>query len=1140
MVRAPRLVTVTLILVYALMFPVVAETYILLPPDHHDFQVLNSPLGYSPSSHLKEGKYIGIAGVYIANLTEDAVLELKSLGWRAVRDYNVSLAPYRIDGFFVSNGTPASSYWNLRWIEADRVWKLGINGSGVKVAVIDTGVALHPDLKGKIVAWKDFVNGRGTPYDDNGHGTHVAGIIAGKKTGVAPGSQLLVAKVFDTSGTAPLSRILQAFQWAVENGADVISYSAGLIHVDKFSGKGQINSNNSTVNHTFQVRKFRAEEAFKPSAVIIYVSPQTGGSVSVSLMSPEGKVNLSEMDWLETGDNAWYFTVGGNFTAKKYVLSYPLASGNWTLRISANINESPQEVTYTYTVLVIYQSDGSSVLDRAVNGIVSNGTVFVCASGNDGLLGFRTINTPATANGAVAVGATAYMRDYIAEFSSRGPAGFYNLSVKPDVVAPGERIVSTYYSFFGGYGYAALSGTSMATPHVSGTVALMLQANRNLTPEDVREVLGETSIDLGIKGPDYVYGWGRVSALSAVLEVINKSNLSIPVKLFAGFRDVASPNESVNVVAVSWGTAPVRGVNVTFHAEYNGSVVANSTTTTDDLGVARFLFTPEYAGDYRITVSDEFENVVAGNLSVSEGNKLTVIPHDYFAYVNSTLKLTIPVLFSNLTLASGVANVVLCNTSGVALNVSLNFSGNINLTLNLSNTEFDDRGWSGDIFLKIGKSNFYAGTLTIAKSPYEVRLIPWGMMEVEPGKNLTFIVHAFDPVSNRPYNSSVVNVSVTWVLDRIYEKVSDSEWIIALSELKTTSLINETEIVRVPLRHGVGIFSITVPENAYLGLIETDTDSVLVRSGYSGLWKSSLDGDGIIETGAKWNCIDRCTVTVYATLGNESRKIKNESVYFYTLSGNVNVSRTNEYGVAFAKFENVSGNFDILIISGKFWGILETSPCCNFLHFKLNGNLVNLTAMKKVFLQVYLDHGPFGTETVFSGLLNESDNLSIGLHTGDYEIVVYDGNEVFEKRIIVRPVKIDVNMEMSVLRVRSEFPGILYVLVLQGHGIETRISYNTTELILPVDIHSGNVRYFVGFSGENASFVLGSDTIWFDVVYGDVDGDGVITSGDAYMLAEMLIGTAELIESADITMDGRVDVSDLVKLMYYLWGILGI
>jgi serine protease AprX len=121
-------------------------------------------------------------------------------------------------------------------IGADKVWAAGYTGKGVKVAVIDTGVdASHPDLNGdKVVAWVDFVNGKTSPYDDHGHGTHVSSTIAGtgnasdgKYRGVAPDASLMEAKVLSGDGSGSDANIIKGIDWAVQNGAQVISMSLG-------------------------------------------------------------------------------------------------------------------------------------------------------------------------------------------------------------------------------------------------------------------------------------------------------------------------------------------------------------------------------------------------------------------------------------------------------------------------------------------------------------------------------------------------------------------------------------------------------------------------------------------------------------------------------------------------------------------------------------------------------------------------------------------------------------------------------------------------------------------------------------------------------------------------------------------------
>jgi serine protease AprX len=104
---------------------------------------------------------------------------------------------------------------------------LGFTGKDVTVAVIDTGIFPHPDLiypENRIAAWNDMVNGRATPYDDNGHGTHVAGIIAGngrasrgKYAGMAPDAKLVGIKALDRDGSGNTSDIISAIEWCIEN-----------------------------------------------------------------------------------------------------------------------------------------------------------------------------------------------------------------------------------------------------------------------------------------------------------------------------------------------------------------------------------------------------------------------------------------------------------------------------------------------------------------------------------------------------------------------------------------------------------------------------------------------------------------------------------------------------------------------------------------------------------------------------------------------------------------------------------------------------------------------------------------------------------------------------------------------------------
>lgn len=100
----------------------------------------------------------------------------------------------------------------------------GYLGNGSTVAILDTGLAMHPDFKYRIVYFKDFVNGRVNIYDDNGHGTHLAGIIGGsgalsngKYTGIAPECRFVILKVLDAMGNGNIESVIHAVDWILKN-----------------------------------------------------------------------------------------------------------------------------------------------------------------------------------------------------------------------------------------------------------------------------------------------------------------------------------------------------------------------------------------------------------------------------------------------------------------------------------------------------------------------------------------------------------------------------------------------------------------------------------------------------------------------------------------------------------------------------------------------------------------------------------------------------------------------------------------------------------------------------------------------------------------------------------------------------------
>jgi len=118
---------------------------------------------------------------------------------------------------------------SVNQINVPSAWNLGYNGTGIKIAVLDTGIDNTDEmLAGKVVAAEVFT-GENHTEDKQGHGTHIAGIVAGngKYKGVAPAALLLNAKVLTDTGSGSTSTIIKGINWAVENDADIISLSIG-------------------------------------------------------------------------------------------------------------------------------------------------------------------------------------------------------------------------------------------------------------------------------------------------------------------------------------------------------------------------------------------------------------------------------------------------------------------------------------------------------------------------------------------------------------------------------------------------------------------------------------------------------------------------------------------------------------------------------------------------------------------------------------------------------------------------------------------------------------------------------------------------------------------------------------------------
>jgi subtilisin family serine protease len=380
--------------------------------------------------------------------------------------------------------------WGVDRIEAHRVHgELGIVGSGVRVATLDTGVDItHPDLAGKLVTddpadpaypggWMEF-DGSGNlvssnPHDSAYHGTHVAGTIhggnaSGVQVGVAPGADMMHGLVIPGGGGS-FAQVAAGMQWAVAP-TDAAGNPAG---------------------------------------------------------QPADVVNMS---------------LGGN--------------GFFDEMIAPTVN---MRAAGTFPAFAIGNNCGAA-------GTASPGNVY----------------------DAVAVGATD-IGDSIASFSCGGvvqrsswgnpPDHWPTSYVKPDISAPG---VNTWSTMPGG-GYSYLSGTSMATPHTAGTVALMREAAPELGIDELFDQLAATAFFDDRHGPDRPntrFGEGRINAFDATEPIAIDSGITGTV-LDAATGD---PIAGATVTNLTTGSSTTAGAD--------GSYTVRAEPGTYDLQADAFGYEP--------------------------------------------------------------------------------------------------------------------------------------------------------------------------------------------------------------------------------------------------------------------------------------------------------------------------------------------------------------------------------------------------------------------------------------------------------------------------------------------------------------------------------------------------------------------
>ncbi|MDQ1262104.1 MAG: hypothetical protein QG575_1285 [Euryarchaeota archaeon] len=268
------------------------------------FQLIPGLAGEATSKAIKKiAESEWVSGIYFDGMTKILSPKNSSLD----SSLNESSLNSSMEGSSLQNGydgyvSPA------KIIKADKLWEKGIDGQGITVAVLDSGIDKnHPDLIGKVVAEKNFLADEITADDLLGHGTMVAGIIAGSGVasngsykGIAPGAKLISVKVIDGKGDGKVSDIIAGIEWAVYNGADVLSLSLGGINLGE----------------TNPPITMAADNAASAGVVVCVAagnrnSSETGGQVAGTSGSQVGKskspIKLSQTD--EAKKDVYYLLV---------------------------------------------------------------------------------------------------------------------------------------------------------------------------------------------------------------------------------------------------------------------------------------------------------------------------------------------------------------------------------------------------------------------------------------------------------------------------------------------------------------------------------------------------------------------------------------------------------------------------------------------------------------------------------------------------------------------------------------------------------------------------------------------------------------------------------------------------------------
>ncbi|QWH30916.1 peptidase S8 [Bacillus mycoides] len=498
------------------------------------------------------GVAMTLPGVAVQELIQSGVVK------RVYKDYEVKVEP-PVETKETIDPKMADS---IPQIGVDKLHAENIMGKGIKVGVLDTGVDYnHPDLKDAYKGGYDFVDNDANPmettYEDwikagkpttpgyvyyTNHGTHVAGTIAAQKKnnadyavkGVAPDVDLYAYRVLGPWGGGNTAGILAGMDKAIADGMDVINMSLGAQTNDPLYATS-VAVNNAMLSGVVTVVAAgnagpNEKTLGSPGAAALGIS--VGASdAAMSIPTFSGSASNEKFENMQL--------LGKDFPDKLEDLggqSLPVVFaglGKQADFTGKDLNGKIAliqrgEITFDEKIKNAQKAGAKAVIvynnaDEQISAYLGEGVGLIPSFRLSKADGERLKALGEVSFKFETLGNTKTEGDHLADFSSRGPVNG-NYDIKPDVVAPGVSVFSTAPEYINdpqeginyGNAYVRLSGTSMATPHVAGTAALILQQHPNYTPFDVKAALMNTSDDLNGDYSVYEAGAGRIDAYQAV------------------------------------------------------------------------------------------------------------------------------------------------------------------------------------------------------------------------------------------------------------------------------------------------------------------------------------------------------------------------------------------------------------------------------------------------------------------------------------------------------------------------------------------------------------------------------------------------------------------------------------------------